>query len=115
MAGQSNPLKGLVRWIADQFVRDVPADDALCVFDCKTEQCTVGEWATCNRRLHRAAGELMPDSGQEPSPEANPVADEIEPEKRASSPSSRKSKLRKSLTPNSRAYTPFFSGSQTNL
>jgi hypothetical protein len=48
-------------WLRRQFVDDVPQGDALCEFDCRKPQCTTGEWEVCERRLHRAAGELMPD------------------------------------------------------
>jgi hypothetical protein len=49
------------RWLKGQIVGEVPPEDALCEFDCPKWQCTEGEWATCERRLSRAAGELMPD------------------------------------------------------
>lgn len=84
MAGSENPLKGLIRWIADQFVRDVPADDALCAFDCKRDQCTAGEWASCDRRLQRAAGELMPSPDQNLCAPAEEACEAVEPEKRVS-------------------------------
>jgi hypothetical protein len=51
---------GLWRWVKDQIVQDVPKDSALCEFDCRKEQCTIGEWETCERRLDKGAGELMP-------------------------------------------------------
>jgi hypothetical protein len=41
-------------------VQEVSEEDAVCVFDCGKGQCTFGEWETCDRRLHKAAGELMP-------------------------------------------------------
>jgi len=44
------------RW----WVLEVPEGDALCEFDCRKEQCRDGEWASCSRRLSKAAGELMP-------------------------------------------------------
>ncbi|HTV14656.1 MAG TPA: hypothetical protein VME68_08070 [Acidobacteriaceae bacterium] len=84
MAGSENPLKGLIRWIADQFVRDVPADDALCAFDCKRDQCTLEEWETCERRIHRAAGELMPAPVLELPAQADAEAESVEAEERAS-------------------------------
>jgi hypothetical protein len=49
------------RRIKGEVVGDVPAEDALCEFDCRKNQCMKDEWATCERRLSRAAGELMPD------------------------------------------------------
>lgn len=47
-------LKGVV-------VAEVPADCAICEFDCCQNQCAHGEWATCMRRLSHGAGELMPN------------------------------------------------------
>ena len=44
------------RWIAV----DVPDDIALCEFDCRRGQCHYDKWASCERRLSKAAGELMP-------------------------------------------------------
>jgi hypothetical protein len=55
-----NLLRKIWDWIAGQFIRDVPQDNALCEFDCRKPQCHQGEWETCTRRLQRAAGELMP-------------------------------------------------------
>jgi hypothetical protein len=40
-------------------VKDVPEDMAVC-FDCRKDQCSQGEWDTCERRISKAAGELMP-------------------------------------------------------
>lgn len=58
------------RWLKDQIVREVPPDDALCEFDCRKEQCFYDEWATCERRLTHAAGELMPDTRSASKPPA---------------------------------------------
>lgn len=44
-----------------EVVAEVPAEDALCEFDCRKNQCMQDEWATCMRRLSNAAGELMPN------------------------------------------------------
>ena len=55
-------LSKFINRIRDAFVRDVPAEMALCEFDCRKDQCLEGEWASCERRVNRAAGELMPDS-----------------------------------------------------
>ena len=60
-----NLLRNLWEWLAQQFWRDVPEEDALCEFDCRKPQCHEGEWESCTRRLQRAAGELMP--AKEPS------------------------------------------------
>jgi len=53
-------LRIIRSWVARQFALQVPEEDALCEFDCRKPQCYVGEWENCVRRLHRAAGELMP-------------------------------------------------------
>lgn len=53
-------IRRLWLWIRNQVVQEVPEDCALCEFDCRKGQCTMEEWATCERRLKRAAGELMP-------------------------------------------------------
>jgi len=67
---KSDPTPGFLtralRWLKDQLVREVPPEDALCEFDCRKEQCFYDEWATCERRLNRAAGELMPDTPRTP-------------------------------------------------
>lgn len=51
---------GLWGWVKDQLVGEVPHGDALCEFDCPHDQCRIGEWATCKRRLAQAEGELWP-------------------------------------------------------
>jgi hypothetical protein len=51
----------LWQWTKDQIAQDVPASDGLCEYDCRKQQCTEEEWATCERRIGRAAGELWPD------------------------------------------------------
>jgi len=53
-------LRSVWIWVAEQFARDVPTEDALCEFDCRKPQCYEGEWENCMRRLRHAAGELMP-------------------------------------------------------
>jgi hypothetical protein len=60
MSQSRSPFKRLWRWVKDQIVQDVPKDNALCEFDCRKEHCTLGEWETCERRLDKAAGEIMP-------------------------------------------------------
>ena len=55
-----NLLQNVWNWISSQIVGEVPEEDAICEFDCPRLQCTEGEWDSCERRLHRAAGELMP-------------------------------------------------------
>ncbi len=51
-----------LQWIKGQLFTEVPKEIELCEFDCRKEQCTLGEWETCDRRLQQAAGELMPNS-----------------------------------------------------
>lgn len=64
MTKKNNPLTQLWRWVADQVAQDVPTDIALCEYDCRKGQCILEEWETCDRRLHKAAGELMPAADQ---------------------------------------------------
>jgi hypothetical protein len=60
MPKSDNPITRLWRWIEHQIVEDVPADIAVCEFDCRMGHCNDEELESCQRRLHRAAGELMP-------------------------------------------------------
>ena len=53
------------RWLQNQLVQDVPEASGLCEYDCRKLQCTEEEWAACERRMKRAAGELWP--GPRPS------------------------------------------------
>jgi len=62
------------QWLKDQIAQEVPEADALCEYDCRKEQCTEEEWATCERRIHKAAGELWPESSPAPCGVANPGA-----------------------------------------
>lgn len=55
-----NLLRNIWGWAGRQLIGEVPEGDALCEFDCRKLQCTEGEWETCQRRMQRAAGELMP-------------------------------------------------------
>ncbi len=50
------------QWVKNQIAQDVPASDALCEYDCRKPQCTEEGWATCERRIQRAAGELWPET-----------------------------------------------------
>jgi hypothetical protein len=47
-------------WLNSHFIGEVPSESALCEFDCRKPQCLDEDWAHCERRLTRAAGELMP-------------------------------------------------------
>jgi hypothetical protein len=53
-------LSRLGHWMKEQVVTEVPAELAICEFDCRQAPCSSEEWATCQRRISRAAGELMP-------------------------------------------------------
>jgi uncharacterized protein YecT (DUF1311 family) len=58
---RSNQLVRRVgRWLRDQIVQEVPEDSAHCEFDCRKGQCMMEEWKSCDRRLNKATGELMP-------------------------------------------------------
>jgi hypothetical protein len=54
-------LQRLVQFVKRGIVGDVPEAIAICEFDCRKGQCQQGEWAACDRRIHRASGELFPD------------------------------------------------------
>jgi hypothetical protein len=56
-----NPAQRFWRWFKGQIIEDVPKDIAICEYDCPKEQCRENEWATCERRLSAAAGELKPE------------------------------------------------------
>jgi len=58
-----SPLQRLIQLVKRNIVGDVPDDIALCEFDCRKGQCMQGEWAACDRRIHKASGELFPDGG----------------------------------------------------
>jgi hypothetical protein len=46
------------RWTKGQMISQVPEAIALCEFDCGKRQCQQTEWASCERRLAKAKGEL---------------------------------------------------------
>jgi len=48
------------QWVKNQIAQDVPGSVGLCEYDCRKQQCSEGEWATCERRIQRAVGELWP-------------------------------------------------------
>ena len=65
LARNRRPVAGGVfcrawRFLVDQVVRDVPEEMALCEFDCRKPECNFSEWAACERRLARGAGEITP-------------------------------------------------------
>ena len=61
--GKGSPAR-IWQWLKGQFVGEVPDAIELCEYDCRKNQCTLGEWETCDRRMDRAAGELMPPRDQ---------------------------------------------------
>jgi hypothetical protein len=46
--------------IKNEIVQDVPAEIALCEFDCNKVQCTHEQWLACPRRRAHAARNLTP-------------------------------------------------------
>ena len=58
-------LSELGNWAMEQSVAEVPADLALCEFDCRKSECSRDEWVDCKRRISSAAGELTPCVRQE--------------------------------------------------
>jgi hypothetical protein len=58
------PLSRLWGWVKYHIAGDVPEDIELCAMDCDKDQCTTSEWEVCERRLQKAAGELMPAQDQ---------------------------------------------------
>jgi hypothetical protein len=66
--------KKLWQWLKGQIAQDVPDADGLCEYDCRKQQCTEEEWATCERRINKAAGELWPEPSPAPRGETSPSA-----------------------------------------
>jgi len=54
--------KKLGQWMKNQIALDVPESVGLCEYDCRKQQCAEGQWASCERRIQRAAGELWPET-----------------------------------------------------
>jgi hypothetical protein len=46
----ANPQKWRI-WLKDQFIGDVPPEDAFCEFECEKTQCQLDHWETCTSRL----------------------------------------------------------------
>ena len=40
-------------WVTDQIIQDIPSSIEVCEFNCRKSQCTLGEWETCDHRLHK--------------------------------------------------------------
>jgi hypothetical protein len=55
----NEPFRSVWQRLRNQVVQTVPEDCAVCEFDCRKCQCTLGEWEICARRLNKAAGEPM--------------------------------------------------------
>lgn len=53
-------------WVETVLVRPVPADSAVCEFDCRKLSCSQGEWETCERRKEHL---LSQPSGKAPASE----------------------------------------------
>ena len=47
-------------FLKGQVILDVPDDDAPCEFNCRVNQCTLGEWETCESRLRTLARKTAP-------------------------------------------------------
>ena len=58
---KGKPVQRLVGFVKRNIVDDVPEEIALCEFDCRKGQCEQGEWASCDRRVRNASGELFPN------------------------------------------------------
>jgi len=56
-----NTLMHIWHWMKNQIIQEVPEDIQICEYDCRQRQCAMGEREVCERRLRKAAGELMPD------------------------------------------------------
>ena len=56
------------RWFMRQIVEEVPAESAVCEFDCRKQQCRFEEWATCERRLAYAERDQLPNKSQDKNP-----------------------------------------------
>jgi hypothetical protein len=50
----------LRQFVERQIVGTAPEAMAICEFDCRKVPCTQDEWETCERRIHKGAGELFP-------------------------------------------------------
>jgi hypothetical protein len=59
MSGQQDknikPFRRLWQRIKNRIVQEVPEESAVCEFDCPKDQCTVGEWKACERRVNKGS------------------------------------------------------------
>jgi hypothetical protein len=72
-SGRGNPFHRLWQFVKRQTIGDVPEELAICQFDCPKGQCLQDEWEKCNRRIHKGAGELSPDSRLEKPHQLDPA------------------------------------------
>jgi hypothetical protein len=56
----NGPFVKVWQWFRGQIIQPVPEETAVCEFDCRKLDCSMGEWESCDRRINHAAGELMP-------------------------------------------------------
>jgi len=68
----SNSLRWSWQQLKEHLSEEVPEDIAICEFDCRKSQCLYGEWKSCQRRLSKGAGELMPASRTSPVSRSTP-------------------------------------------
>ena len=64
---KANLIRRVWRSLMDELVQSVPEEDSVCEFGCRKQQCTVGEWSTCERRLQAVAAQLRFSGRPEPS------------------------------------------------
>jgi hypothetical protein len=61
MPADSEKVNGFLRrlWsrLHGSWVSDVPAQIAICEFECRKDQCMNNEWDSCEHRMARCAGE----------------------------------------------------------
>ena len=41
-------------WLENQFIQEIPADLALCEYECRKQDCTEADWLICERRITHA-------------------------------------------------------------
>lgn len=61
------PFERLWHKIKDEVVQTVPEEIAVCEFDCRKLSCSAEQWRTCERRIRKAQGELMPTASESPT------------------------------------------------
>ena len=79
--GIRSPLSKFWSRIKNSIVQDVPDGISLCEYDCRKLDCTLDEWAVCERRITKAAGELSPlpdiSSQIQPQPASQPQCEKV--------------------------------------